>query len=273
MVERRRRARRADRGSSFGELSPHSRPTRRHVDLCRQQRRKRGYQETDEHGTFWRGIAIDSDTRLRVGRAIGKTEEEVARELMAQLKDRRGHPDVPPGMASDGKGGYREALLQTWGQVPEYRGVGRPPTLKRPQPGWRYLQVIKSRSEGRLTNVTIKVVYGNLQEVVDSVGAHTAYVERTNLTARQMNGRLVRKTLSYSKQLEALEASCAWEDWVYNLTRPLKTLALELEASAEAKRRRWKRRTPAMAAELTDHIWTIKELLSTVIVPQVINTK
>jgi hypothetical protein len=88
-----------------------------------------------------------------------------------------------------------------------------------------------------------------------------------------MNGRLVRKTLSYSKQLEALEASCAWEDWVYNLTRPLKTLALELEASAEAKRRRWKRRTPAMAAELTDHIWTIKELLSTVIVPQVINTK
>lgn len=192
---------------------------------------------------------------------------------MAQLKDRRGHPDAPPAMASDGKGGYREALLQTWGQVPEYRGVGRPPTLKRPQPGWRYLQVVKSRSGGRPTGVTIKVVYGNPEEVVNSVGAHTAYVERTNLSARQMNGRLVRKTLSYSKQLEALEASCAWEDWVYNLTRPLKTLALELEASTEAKRRRWKPRTPAMAAELTDHVWTIKELLSTVIVPQAINTK
>ena len=55
-------------------------------------------------------------------------------------------------------------------------------------------------------------------EVCAQVGAHTAYVERTNLTSRQMNGRLVRKTLSYSKQLDMLEAACAWEDWVYPLT-------------------------------------------------------
>src|SRR5438132_240210 len=60
-----------------------------------------------------------TDTRLRVGRAIGKTEEQVAHELMAQLKD-RGHPNAPPAMATDGKGDYREALLETWGQVPEY---------------------------------------------------------------------------------------------------------------------------------------------------------
>ena len=53
--------------------------------------------------------------------------------------------------------------------------------------------------------------------VPDIVGAHTAYVERTNLTRRQMNGRLVRKILSYSKQLDALRASCAWEDWVVGL--------------------------------------------------------
>lgn len=178
-------------------------------------------------------------------------------------------------MATDGKGGYREALLQTWGQVPEYRGAGRPPTIKRPQPEWRYLQVIKTRSGSRLTDVSIKVIYGeDPEEVVNSVGAHTAYVERTNLTARQMNGRLVRKTLSYSKQISALEASCAWEDWVYNLTRPLKTLALETAGmSTEGQRRRWKQRTPAMVAELTDHVWTIKELLSTVVPPQAINTK
>ena len=53
--------------------------------------------------------------------------------------------------------------------------------------------------------------------VPDVVGAHTAYMERTNVTSRQMNGRLVRKTLSYSKQLDALMASCAWEDWVVGL--------------------------------------------------------
>jgi hypothetical protein len=176
-------------------------------------------------------------------------------------------------MASDGKGGYREALLQTWGEVPEYRGRGRPPTVKRPQPEWQYLQVIKNRSGSRLRRVSIKVVYGQADEVISRVGAHTAYVERTNLSSRQMNGRLVRKTLSYSKQLEALEASCAWEDWVYNLGRPLKTLAVELEMRTEGQRRRWKPVSPAMAAGLTDHVWSVKELLSTVVRPQVVNTK
>ena len=63
------------------------------------------------------------DSRLRVGRAIGKTEEQVAHDLMTQLKD-RGHPDEPPAMATDGKGDYRTALVDTWGQVPPYQGRG-----------------------------------------------------------------------------------------------------------------------------------------------------
>ena len=170
-------------------------------------------------------------------------------------------------MATDGKGDYREALVETWGQVPEYSGVGRPPTVKRPQPEWQYLQVVKTRSGSRLVSVTIKVIYGERETVLDLVGAHTAYVERTNLTSRQMNGRLVRKTLSYSKQLEALEAACAGEDWVYNLTRTGETLSLPVRDD----RRRWQRQTPAMAAGVTDHIWTIRELLMTVVPPSAVN--
>jgi hypothetical protein len=211
---------------------------------------------------------LDTDTRLRVGRAISKTEEEVAHALMAQLKE-RGHPAAPPALATDGKGDYREALVETWGQVPDYNGVGRPPTVKRPQPEWQYLQVVKTRSGSRLIGVTIKVIYGDPTTVPDIVGAHTAYVERTNLTSRQMNGRLVRKTISYSKQLDALRASCAWEDWVYNLTRPLKTLAIRVQEG----QRRWQPQTPAMAAGLTDHQWTVRELLLTVVAPTAINMK
>ncbi len=160
---------------------------------------------------------------------------------MAQLKA-RGHPDTPPPMATDGKGGYRDALLETWGQVPEYCGRGRPPERKQPQPEWHYLQVIKHRCGYRLTGVTIKVVYGIAEEVCAMVGAHTSYVERTNLTSRQMNGRLVRKTLSYSKQLEMLEAACAWEDWVVGLD----SLRQELASAGE-------RSTEALAATLTGH--------------------
>ena len=208
------------------------------------------------------------DTRLRVGRAIGKNEREVALKLMEQLKT-RGHSEAPPALATDGQGSYREAMVETWGQVPDYSGQGRPPTHKRAQPGWQYLQVVKHRSGSRLRGITIKVVYGDAGEVRDLLGEHTAYVERTHLTSRQMNGRLVSKTLSFSKELEMLEASCAWEDWVYNLTRSVKTLRLEVNNGI----RRWQCRSPAMAAGLTDHIWTVKELLMTVVAPNVINTK
>ena len=205
---------------------------------------------------------------MRVARAIGKDESEVARQLMEQLKT-RGHPDAPPAIATDGQGSYREAMVETWGQVPEYSGRGRPPTHKQSQPDWQYLQVVKHRSGSRLTGITIKVVYGDPEAVCDLLGTHTAYIERTNLTSRQMNGRLVRKTLSYSKEREMLEASSAWEDWVYNLTRSVKTLRLEVNDGA----RRWQQRSPMMAAGLTDHIWTVKELLMTVVAPNVTNMK
>ena len=53
-----------------------------------------------------------------------------------------------------------------------------------------------------------------------------------------------------------LKAASAWEDAAYNLTRPVKTLRVEVAA----ENRRFEPRTPAMTAGLTDHIWTIKEL-------------
>ena len=239
------------------------------MDLCWSQGRKRGHCEEEARGSFWRGTTIAIDSRLRIGRAIAKTEEEVALELMTQLKE-RGHPTTPPAMATDGKGSYREAMLETWGRVPEYAGRGRPPTHKQPRADWHYLQVVKERSGSRLIAVHTQVIYGNPHEVKALLGEHTAYVERTHLTSRQMNGRLVRKSLSYSKRLRFLRAACSWEDWVYNVTRPVKTLRVEQVAGYGQQR--WQPRTPAMAAGLTDHIWTIKELLMTVILPPVINT-
>ena len=54
------------------------------------------------------------------------------------------------------------------------------------------------------------------------------------------------------------------EDAVYNMTRTVKTLALEVNDGI----RRWKPRTPAMTAGLTDHRWTVEEILTNVMVPQ-----
>ncbi len=188
--------------------------------------------------------------------------------MMSQIRDHC-NPIDPPAISSDGNDSYPEAMLDTWGKLPEYSGRGRPPTRKQPQPGWKCLQVTKHRSGGRLIGITYRVVYGDPEEVPALMGLNTAYVERTNLTSRQMNGRMVRKTLSFSKDKEMLKASCALEDWVYNLTRPVKSLRLEVNDG----QRRWQPRSAAMAAGLTDHVWTIEELLMKVVIPKRDNTK
>lgn len=166
-------------------------------------------------------------------------------------------------MLSDGWGGHREALVEVYGRVPDYRGRGRPPTLKRPQAGWHYTQMVKQRdAKGRLLGVHVRVIYGD-ETTLARTGEHTVHVERTNLTSRHMNSRLGRKTLGFSKQLEMLRASCRWEDAVYNLTRSVKTLRLEVNDGHQ----RWLPCSPAMAAELTDHLWSIREVLTLVPIP------
>lgn len=217
---------------------------------------KKSYPETDESGQFWRSTMIDIDTRLRVARGIAKTETEACVEVFQTLK-RRGHPEVPPPTISDGWGGIDEAMVEVYGKVPEYSGVGRPPTLKRPQPGWQYLQMIKQRENGRVVGTKLRVVFGEEEETLKLLGKSTAYIERTHLTMRLFNGRLVRKTLGFSKLLEMYRASAAWEDAYYNLVRPHKSLRVEVFSDPS---RHWLPRTPAMAANLTDHIWCVKEL-------------
>jgi hypothetical protein len=201
-------------------------------------------------------------TRLRVGRGIGKTETAASVELLHQLK-RRGHPDAPPPLVSDGWGGHREALIAVYGEVPHYSGRGRPPSRKQPGEDWQYLQRVKQRETGRVIGVQPQVIFGDPERLSVELDAHTAYVERTHLTSHHMNGRLVRKTLGFSKRLLMLRAASVWEDMVYNFARHVKTLRLEVNDGT----RRWLQRSPAMAAGITVRIWSIDELLSPLPVP------
>ena len=170
---------------------------------------------------------IDMDSRLRTARGIAKTETLASIEVFQTLK-RRGHPDSPPPTVSDGWGGIDDAMVEVYGVVPEYKGRGRPPTQKQPQPDWQYLQVIKHRKKGHVVGTTLRVIYGNKDEVVELLGKSTVYVERTHLTMRTFNSRLTRKTLAFSKLLEMYRASAALDDIIYNLVRPLKTLRVEI---------------------------------------------
>jgi hypothetical protein len=160
-------------------------------------------------------------------------------------------------------------MVEVYGQVPDYSGRGRPPTLKQPQAGWQYLQVVKKRQNGRVIGTELRVIYGDEEKVLELLGQSTSYIERTHLTMRHFNGRLTRKTLAFSKDLDMYKASAAWEDLIYNFARPVKTLRVEI---FDNPHRRWLPRTPAMAAVLTDHIWTVKELLTAVPVPSNTNS-
>jgi hypothetical protein len=217
-------------------------------------------------GVFWRSTMLDVDTRLRVGRGIGKTEAEASEEVFRTLQARRGHQEKPPPTVSDGRGGIRKAMVQVWGKVPEYEGRGRPPEKKRPQEGWKYLQVVKERDESdRVTGTRKEVVFGKEEEVLELFDDHTAYVERTHLTMRQMNGRLIRKGLGFSKELSMHRAAAGWEDAVYNLTRSHRGVRVDMTGPLNGQPgRRWKKRTPAMAAGLTDQVWSVRRLLRTV---------
>jgi hypothetical protein len=193
---------------------------------------------------------MDMDTRLRVARGIAKTETEASQEVFETLK-RRGHPDAPPPTVSDGWGGIDGAMVEVYGVVPEYQGTGRRPTRQQPQPGWQYLQMVKQRENGRVVGTELRVIFGDVEEVLALLGTSMAYIECTHLTMRLFNGRLVRKTLAFSKLVEMCRASATWLDLVCNLARPLKTLRLEVHDS----HRRWQPRSPATLAPHAVLVW------------------
>lgn len=175
---------------------------------------------------------------------VDKEEGEAGKKLLFKLKE-RGHPDKPPALSTDGRGGYKEGIKEIWGE--------------KILPDCKYLQIIKQKTPEERTQVKTKVIYGN-EDTLDYLGNNLSYIDRTHLTSRQMNGRLVRKTLSFSKERKLLEASCLFEDRVYNLTKTVRTLRFKENG-------KWKYLSPAIKAGITDHIWTIEELLKTVAIP------
>lgn len=208
-----------------------------------------------------RSTMLDMDSRLRVACSIAKDETQASIGVFQILKQ-RAHPDAPPPTISDGWGGIDEAMIEVYGLVPEYGGRGRPPTRKKPGTDWQYLQMVKQRDEhGHFLGTKLRLIFGKKAEVIALLGQSTAYIERSNLTSRLFNGRQVRKTLAFSKDIAAYRASAIWEDGYYNLIRPHKSLRLQVSGVLPQK---WIPRTPAMVANLTDHIWTVKELLTTI---------
>jgi hypothetical protein len=183
---------------------------------------------------------------------VAASEGQAAQQLWRYWHETFGRQQPPP-LVSDGSGGHQDALLEVFGKRHGQRRVAGE--------GWHYLQVVKIHNNYRqVIGLRPRLIWGQAQQAQTPLAPHLAYVERTHLTSRTMNARLVRQTLRFSKRVEPLRAACDWGDALYNLVRPL----VSLRVPSLHPGRRWIPRSPAMAAGLTDHLWTVAELLSAI---------
>jgi len=133
-------------------------------------------------------------------------------------------------------------------------------------PGLLLGQVIKHHSGRRLVSVTRRVVLGTAQAIATvltatgtGTGINTAYIERLNATFRATLSPLVRRGRALVRGAEALAGGMYLVGCAYNFCWEHDSLRM---TAAPGERLKWRARTPAMAAGLTDHRWTMRELLS-----------
>jgi transposase-like protein/IS1 family transposase len=231
------------------------------------------YDET--YGDAWVWVAFASVWHLVVAFVVGKRLQDNA-DLLLQRVAYVTDAHIPF-FTSDQLPEYRTALLNTYGhwyQPPRRSNRGRLPNPRqKPDPDLVYAQVVKKREHGRVVEVSSKIVFGTPEQVAACLSTspvsqtiNTSFVERDNLTWRQSNRRLTRRSNGFSKDLTWFEKQLWLASAYYHLVLPHQSLRQPLTASEPTRGagspRKWKPVTPAMAAGLTDHVWTTEELLS-----------
>jgi len=217
-------------------------------------------------GDNWDHLAFDAEHRLVLAMVPGKRTAPKVQELVQEVKRRLGGR-VPRLITSDEYPAYRQAVLDAYSTqvVPPRTGKpGRPKGAQQvPLPDLKYATVHKTRQKGRVVKVALEVVFGAVAAVMAALAAsavsrqiNTAFIERSNGTDRGRNSRKARKTYGFSKDWDIHEAVGYFTLYSYNFCWPVRTLRVRGDDG------HWQDRTPAMAAGLTDHVWSLAEWLA-----------
>lgn len=218
-------------------------------------------------GDVWLHVAFEPRLKVFVAVVPGKRTLENLRKLTRAVHCKSdGHV---PFFTTDDYCLYHDALLWEYGQLArvDRKGlVGRPSEYSYliPTHALKHAKVKKTRRAGRIVAVETVVSIGTerkIQQILNqspcSRTINISFVERSNLHERLNNRRLTRKTLGFSKAMEMHEAQIWLCLGYYHFVRPHSSLIIRSEDGTHLIQR-----TPAMAAGLTDHIWSIKELLT-----------
>lgn len=197
---------------------------------------------------------------------VGKRTAEAVSGVVRDFRRRTGGR-VMRLITSDEYPAYTDAIRTAYGQVVVPPRTGRPGRPRNPYtvvpPGVTYATVHKERENNRVVRVSTRVVFGTLAAVAlallasaVSAAVNTCFVERHNGTDRNRCSRKVRKGYSFSKDWDVHRAATTFSHFSYNFCWPVRTLR------ARGAEGRWRERTPAMAAGLTDHVWPLSEWLA-----------
>ena len=193
----------------------------------------------DEHegefgyGDVWTWVALDPDSKLVASWLVGRRDGADAMSFLMDLAPRlRNRVQI----TTDGHKPYIDAVEQAFGEDVDYamlvKYYGTDPNADR------------KFSPPVVLDEAVHVIQGS----PDPERISTSYVERQNLTMRMGMRRFTRLTNGFSKKVENHAAAVALHFMYMNFARPHKSLANPYP------------RTPAMAAGISDHVWTCEEV-------------
>ena len=226
-----------------------------------------------ERSPHWVWAAMDPVSKLLLTIEVGERTRAMAQRVVHQVAQVLA-PGCVPLFLTDGFKEYATAFLSHfghWVQPPRRQATGPAPKPRwMPLPQLLYAQVIKTVRRRRLVRVRHRVVFGTLeaaQQVLSACGwqINTAFIERVNLSIRQHVAAVGRRVTTLCKGEVGMRQQLVLYHVYYNFCLPHASLrmplAVPLPTNGTGSATQWQPRTPAMAAGLTDHVWTLREVL------------
>jgi IS1 family transposase/transposase-like protein len=223
--------------------------------------------EISEDGRQWGWISFAPEFRLILAAFVGPRTFESALQLIQMTA---AVVLGVPCFFSDGFSCYLSALSEVYHALQTFPRTGKPgrpkQPVKEPPPDLVYGQVVKKKRQGRLQALVYRVCCGSRRLEELGLAISTSVIERLNLTLRHALAPLVRKSWSVCQDRTQMRRRVVLFQAFYNFARPHMSLRLPLsEQPSHASgliQPKWCHRTPGMAAGLTNHVWTFRELLT-----------
>jgi IS1 family transposase len=219
-----------------------------------------------QRGDWWDHTAYDAEHKLVPCVIPGARDAENVEAVVADVKERT-EGRTWNLMTSDDHPAYKVAIARVYGEevtvTPSGRDSKRMVPERVPPPGLTYATVAKRRRLGRVVEILVHLIFGTMAALAKALRrsrvsrrVNVSFLERYNATDRHQNARKVRKTYTFSKDWRVHESMAYFTMYSYNFCWPVRTLEYRDEEG------RVRKRSPAMAAGLTDHVWTMREWIT-----------